>query len=432
MAITELRVEGLRTLADVRLGLGELTVIIGNNGSGKSSLIEACELLRKAPTPDFIKEFRRTHWGFSGLLRQGASQLKLGVRIQEADEVFDYEFALADRAGSVAITEEKLTTGPSAQPNKEKVIWHRTESLVKMLRLDLDQYIELSGPQAAMISAANRLIINQAGNSENIERLVPQFPDLIPAGLIFQILRKVSRALQSIEVHLPFEVLPLWGSRSFKRNSALRDDNLLEPVERLEPLGTNLANVYYALRNEYGDAHWRETLELVRLGLGDEVDDIRVVASPEGGKVTLRVKYRSLLQPIPSFALSDGTLAYLAWVAVYRVNRPTKPALLAIDEPELHLHPQLLMRVLDFLQSLGRESPVLLATHSDRLLDALPRPAQQAVLCELGPAQATKLWRPEAATLARWLERYRGLGELRSEGHDASVWSRDDEPAERP
>lgn len=225
---------------------------------------------------------------------------------------------------------------------------------------------------------------------------------------------------------------PLWGSRSFKRSSALRDENILEPVERLETLGTNLANVYYALKNEYGDAHWRETLELIRLGLGEEVDDIRAVASPEGGKVTLRVKYRSLLQPIPSFALSDGTLAYLAWVALSRVHRTIKPALLAFEEPGLHLHPQLLMRVLDFLQSLGRETPVLLATHSDRLLDALPKPAEQVVLCELGPAQATKLWRPDSSALAHWLERYRGLGELRTEGHDASVWSRDDEPAERP
>ena len=38
--ITEIHVEGLRTLKDVRLGLDGLTVLIGENGTGKSSLIE--------------------------------------------------------------------------------------------------------------------------------------------------------------------------------------------------------------------------------------------------------------------------------------------------------------------------------------------------------------------------------------------------------
>lgn len=38
--ITQLRVKGLRTLADVTLPLGELTVLIGENGVGKSSVEE--------------------------------------------------------------------------------------------------------------------------------------------------------------------------------------------------------------------------------------------------------------------------------------------------------------------------------------------------------------------------------------------------------
>ena len=132
MAITELRIEGLRTLADVRLQLRDLTVLIGANGSGKSSLIEACELLRKAPSPDFLKEFRRTHWGFAGLLRHGADQLKLGVRIEEDGEVIDYDFALAERAGQVVIVEETLSAGPDTLRPKSLLILQRTENSFRM------------------------------------------------------------------------------------------------------------------------------------------------------------------------------------------------------------------------------------------------------------------------------------------------------------
>ncbi|MFO0657139.1 MAG: hypothetical protein U0787_18955 [Polyangia bacterium] len=71
MAITELRIQGLRTPADVRLSLRELTVLIAQRHRQEQHH-RSSELLRKAPSPDFLKEFRRTHWGFSGLLRHGA------------------------------------------------------------------------------------------------------------------------------------------------------------------------------------------------------------------------------------------------------------------------------------------------------------------------------------------------------------------------
>ena len=51
--ITRLYVEGLRTLADLSLPLDGLTVLIGENGSGKSSILEACEILREEFGDDF-------------------------------------------------------------------------------------------------------------------------------------------------------------------------------------------------------------------------------------------------------------------------------------------------------------------------------------------------------------------------------------------
>lgn len=431
MAITELRIQGLRTLADVRLSLRELTVLIGENGSGKSSIIEACELLRKAPSPDFLKEFRRTHWGFAGLLRHGAEQLKLGVRIEEDGQVFDYDFALAERAGQVVIVEETLSTGPDTLRPERLLILQRTDVSCHARNGVTGELVNLTGPLLPLALREGRLFVR-------VEKLefngVPldSFFDVRPLQFLIDTNRRVARALRSISVQLPFETLPWWASRSLKRPSAMREDNIVEPFERLEPLGSNLGSAYFALRNDLGDAHWRETLELIRLGLGEQVEDVLVKAGGDGGKISLRVKYRSQLQPVPTFALSDGTLAYLAWVALYRAPRPEPPALLAFDEPELHLHPHLLMRVLDFLESLGQSSSVLVATHSDRLLDGLSRPAQQAVLCELDARGQTQLRRPNQEALDRWMERYRGIGDLRSAGHDASIWSDDEPPAEKP
>lgn len=138
--------------------------------------------------------------------------------------------------------------------------------------------------------------------------------------------------------------------------------------------------------------------------------------------MALRVKYAGLEQQVPAFALSDGTLTYLAFVALSRLNRGK--SLIAFDEPETHLHPELLMRVLDLFESLSRERPVLLSTHSDRLLDGLSDPAASVVLCELDEHRKTVLVRPDPAALTEWLEHYRGLGDIRNAGHARSVLTR--------
>jgi len=80
--ITELRIEGLRTLEKIRLELDGLTVLIGDNGAGKSSILEACEILRRATGRRFMDELYGIHGGLTALLRQGAPRLMIGVTIR--------------------------------------------------------------------------------------------------------------------------------------------------------------------------------------------------------------------------------------------------------------------------------------------------------------------------------------------------------------
>ena len=156
-------------------------------------------------------------------------------------------------------------------------------------------------------------------------------------------------------------------------------------------------------------------MDYVRLGLGNEVESLGTAVDAGGGAVSLTLKRRYSDRFVRGSALSDGTLAYLGVVAMLRL--PSRRSVLAIDEPELHLHPHALTRVVQLLEEVSMTCPVVLATHSDRLLDALTRPAESVVSCELGSDGATQLLRPDPPALDRWVGKYRGgFGVLRSEG----------------
>lgn len=397
--LTELRIKGMRTLADVRLELQGLTVLIGDNGTGKSSIIEACELLRRAAGQAFGDEIHRIHGGPASLLRIGAQEIVLGVRVEGQSEPLDYELSI-DRGGNV--THEKLLLFGEGSPLLVLDRAGASASFIPETEAPPDAWTHESFPP-------NKLVLTSFG-------IRPPHPAML----------RMMRALERIEVHVPFEVTPTWVARATQRPSALRSASLHEPTSRLSRLGANLANAYSALKNDFGEQHWRDTMAYVRLGLGDGVDNINLRPDPGGGAIALWLKYAGLDDQLPTMALSDGTLAYLALVALFRLDE--RSSLVAFDEPELHLHPALLMRALDFFEAMAVERPVILATHSDRLLDGLSDPACSAVLCELDEERRTRLVRPDPEALARWLARYRGLGDIRGAGHERSVMTCEEAP----
>ncbi|OJH37847.1 AAA family ATPase [Cystobacter ferrugineus] len=433
MSITELRIEGLRTLEKIRLKLDGLTVLIGDNGTGKSSIIEACELLHRAANERFLDELYSVHGGLTSLLRQGAPRLTLGVTIkpdpgeypnQVTDdwaqfELVEYDIHLTPEGGAFSSLEETVRVYPRSGSYVSK-LWFRakqprkTAAPILLIHRKGTRYTTFDSPQDA----------GELGIASNA--LTPTQVNLQVSGdFSYTALQIIASHLKNIRVHIPFEVIPAWAARALDRKSALRGSIPFAPAKHLEKLGINLANSFHALKNNFGREEWNQTLEYVRLGLGNHIEDVTTWADPGGGNVGLSLKLKNLDQQIPSSQLSDGMLSYLAFVALFRLHDGV-PSLIALDEPDLHLHPRLLMRVLDMFESMARRFPVLVSTHSDRLLDGLSEPARSVVLCELDERQATHLLRPNPRLLAKWLERYRGLGDIRGEGHEASVFTRED------
>lgn len=392
--ITGISIAGMRAIESLQLPLDGLTVLIGDNGAGKSTILEAFELLRQAAKAiDFVPDIlERAHGGLANLLRRGSDQLTLGVTVEGGGPGLNYWFSAALVGTSPRIIEEHLDEEqPGDAPSS--LYWRRGNTC---------KYVTYTGELAEYGSLADQLLgINQLGVNA-------------PVGL-----RRLLSALDRIECHVPFETRPLWQQRELEIRKGPRWPDYAESASKLTRFGVNLPNCFQEIRNA-GNGAWNRVVDMARLGLGEDIGDFRI-STPRRGQLELELVLRSFPdKPLPMEALSEGQLTFLAFIAMTELNRGR--SVLVFDEPEQHLHPALLARVVGMLEDVAETAPVIVATHSDRLLDAVSSPSDSVVLCELDETRSTKLRHPNAAQLNQWLEQYRGIGSLRAEGYEAHVF----------
>ena len=112
---------------------------------------------------------------------------------------------------------------------------------------------------------------------------------------------------------------------------------------------------------------------------------------------------------IPATRLSDGTLRYLALLAI--LCDPTPPPLVCLEEPELGLHPDILPGLADLLREASERCQFIVTTHSDTFVDALTDTPESIVVCEKEDGKTTlkRLDRDEPFPMAREISARRTL-----------------------
>lgn len=392
--ITRLVVKGFRALKDFALDVprGAPVVLIGANGTGKTTVLEAIDFLRELTEAGGAQRAFQRRGGFDAVATRGgdgrvefAVEYVLALDAEEVPLRYRVVFAAAAHGGwRVEADELDLSQGGA---------W------VEVARNNPDRQVYREDRAAALVPL-------RSGRNDLLASAFAGRAPLDWVGVCFVPL--------TLWRYVPsFEVRATWARRpgdSLARSSVVTVDRATE----LDPHGLNLLNVLHTLSS---DLERRPLWDRLLGEFRREFSYVQEVSFPPsgGGRGQVVMKWRDGRSGQWMFfdEMSDGMIVYLTLLAAM-LTAPW-PGALAFDEPDLHMHPSLLARVVENLEDCAERSTVLVATHSDRLLDFLSDPARSIHLVAYDDAAGVVARPCDPTSLAAWLSLYRA-SELRHMG----------------
>jgi ABC-type cobalamin/Fe3+-siderophores transport system ATPase subunit len=362
--ITSLRIVHFKALADVTVPLGPITVLVGPNDSGKSTILQALMALSRAADQAGIEPEQllscplavaATHQDSSTPVEISADgTTSLGSTQQHH---YRYRFGLATREKSIV---------------REAIEWNGKELLQGISAEPLAGKI-LDWQQGRRTYLSMRASISSAADAQ------PRRIEAVASDLSATPLRLDPKAIASPS----------------RLGAPLLDD------------GSGLVGIVdELLTSGVGDDQIARANDVIRT-LTPHVKGVAARLHPSGGK-ELHFALRSGAV-IPASQMSDGVVLAAALVLISLGARTPR---LLIEEPENGLHPRQLRIVADTIRSIATEHSiqVVLTTHSPLLLNYF------------GAEETLLVTRTEAGVSVRPMSKTRSFDELAAEMSLGELW----------
>jgi len=328
--LNSVMIQGYKLFGEFLAKLGQLEVIVGANGSGKSSLFEFLKFLRDSLNQNIPPEIIRGSIGQQIFhnLREEKLLWSIGIDISQKNQI-EYEGNLFGPVGNPRIVSEQVMTSPS----------EGIKPYFYMMVKDRNGYIqdpESKAQQDVAFISPNQLALNIATN---------------PAMATLYNLREYIRWWR---FYSAFNI----ANEKIRRSVIIEQDPILH-----EDAG-NLSSILHFLMTQHHSAF-------------DELQQVLRSAIPGFKGLTVRA-YGGLgevmafwqedgVDNILSLAdLSDGILRFICWAVL--CLQPNPPSLVCIDEPDLGVHPRALPILAGLFEKASERTQILLATHSSYFL----------------------------------------------------------------
>lgn len=338
-----------RGKTEITLNKG-VNILLGINGSGKTSFINALRLLYEGIAGDGLVKLIQEQWGgydqvvnFNGERTAPYAQITFIFSHNKLNE-------LNPAAGFKADVHYRITirrSGTSYVLDEKVFTRHNANSETSFTYLD---FANGNGKISALTRNGIVLQDYTGADVSGKELVLRQINDPIHY-LPTHTLRK---AIESIAVYNNFDI---------GEGSKLRMPAEFSTDVRLRKSGSNLTQILNELKLNH--AFDFERLEDTFHNVNPNFKSIEITNLY--GQSYLSLREKNLSRAIGALHISDGTLRFLLLECIF--FNPLRGELVAIDEPERGLHPDMIRSVADMMKYASRQSQIIVATHSPHLLN---------------------------------------------------------------
>ncbi|MBI9076578.1 MAG: AAA family ATPase [Desulfatibacillum sp.] len=364
--VSRISIGGFRRLHSLDMEMRPLMVMIGANGVGKTSFLEALSLLAASAEGSMNRKLSEMG-GIADVLTRGSVG---GIRFQAkmdipGHEPLKYDLSLDPKGQSYSISSELLTQQKTGFEEPFK-------------------HIESEHSDIRFFDTETGRLLRPDWEHNPLETSLAQVPRMYKQP---EELRKV---LSSV---VQYHVLDVGLRAPVKLPQQMKPANF--PGEN----GEDLIPFLYNLRESNPDRY-----EMIEDTLKAAFPGFESLSFPPvaAGMLSMTWREKYFRDPVFMHQLSEGTLRFLWLISL--LQSPGLSTITMIDEPEVSLHPELLSLLADLMREASQRTQVIVATHSDRLIRFLePKEVVVMDMNEEGLAEAH--W-ADTLDLEEWLKEY--------------------------